>query len=178
VSTSFVLLGLLVRGPRHGYELKREHDARLPGTRPIAFGQVYATLGRLTRDGLIQEADQEQEAGPERTTFRLTEQGRASLVQWLSKVEEPAPFVQSTLLAKVVVALFGADNAGDARRYLAAQRAAHLERMRELTKTKNHGTIGEVVAADYAIQHLDADLRWMQTTLERVEQLHREVAHG
>jgi DNA-binding PadR family transcriptional regulator len=178
VSTSFVLLGLLTRGAKHGYELKREHDARLPGTKPLAYGQVYATLTRLIRDGLIREADQEQEAGPERTTYGLTDAGRAALAEWLSKVEEPAPFVQSMLMAKVIVALFGSHDAQGARQYLASQREAHLARMRTLTAAKARGSIGEVVAADYAIRHLDADIQWMQTTLDRVEQLHREVAHG
>lgn len=45
-----VPLGLLAIGPQHGYELKRAHDERLPRTKPLGYGQVYATLGRLTRD--------------------------------------------------------------------------------------------------------------------------------
>ncbi|WP_117211275.1 PadR family transcriptional regulator [Allorhizocola rhizosphaerae] len=179
MSTPYVLLGLLARGPRHGYELKREHDARLPRTKPVAFGQVYATLGRLTRDGLIQEAGQDRGGGPDRTAYALTEAGRAALAEWLGSVEPPAPHVQSALLAKVVVALFGSDDARAARRYLAAQREAHLARMRELTKTKSgeEASIADIVAADYAIRHLDADLRWMETTLDRVEAFHREVSH-
>lgn len=179
MSTAFVLLGLLARGPRHGYELKREHDTRLPRTRPLGFGQVYATLARLTRDGLIREAAHEQGAGPERTAFMLTGEGQAALTTWMSTVEEPAPYVQSTLLAKVIVALFGSDDTRAARNYLMAQRAAHLGRMRELTTMKSgpETPITDVVAADYAIRHLDADVRWMQTTLDRVDALHLEVAH-
>ena len=49
MSTSHVLLGLLAAGSRHGYELKRAHDARLPRARPLAFGQVYATLSQIGR---------------------------------------------------------------------------------------------------------------------------------
>ena len=68
----------------------------------------------------------------------------------------------------------GADRARD---YLVAQRAAHADRLRELTavKTDPAATLGDVVAADYAIVHLDADLRWVQNTLERVADLQREV---
>src|SRR5689334_20368605 len=105
VSTAHVLLGLLSRGSRHGYELKREHDTRLPYARPLAFGQVYATLGRMLRDELIMAAGQDKDGGPERTSFELTERGRAELTTWLERAEEPAPYVQSTLFAKVVVAL-------------------------------------------------------------------------
>jgi DNA-binding PadR family transcriptional regulator len=169
MSTPHVLLGLLAAGPKHGYELKRAHDQRLPRARPLAFGQVYTTLGRLERDGLVRAAAQERAGGPERTAFEITVPGRDELTGWLRQVEPPAPYVTSTLLAKVVVALLVAD-ADRAREYLIAQRRAHTERLRELTaiKTDPGAGLGAVIAADFAIVHLDADLRWLQTTLERV----------
>jgi DNA-binding PadR family transcriptional regulator len=137
---------------------------------------VYATLGRLERDGLVEQTGQDQEAGPERTSFALTESGRAHLSDWLGQVESPAPYVTSTLFSKVVVSLLAA-GVDQARDYLTAQRAAHLQRMRELTavKTRHGAAVGDVVAADYAIAHLDADLQWLQTTQLRVADLHREV---
>ncbi|AEV81273.1 PadR family transcriptional regulator [Actinoplanes sp. SE50] len=176
MSTAHVLLGLLADGPRHGYELKRAHDDRLPLAKPLAFGQVYATLGRLERDGLVVRSGQDQESGPERTSFELTSLGRDRLAAWLTEVEPPAPHVTSTLFSKVVVALLAA-GADRARDYLVAQRAAHMARMRELTSTKTMpgASVGDIVAADYAIGHLDADLRWLQTTLARVADLHKEV---
>lgn len=176
MSTSHVLLGLLATGPRHGYELKRSHDERLPQAKPLAFGQVYATLGRLERDGLVEQSGQDREAGPDRTSYALTEAGRARLDEWLTAVEPPAPYVTSTLFAKVVVSLLAA-GADSASSYLTAQRTAHADRLRELTavKTNRDSTVGDVVAADYAIAHLDADLRWLETTLLRVADLHREV---
>lgn len=176
VSTPHVLLGLLATGTKHGYELKRAHDERLPRARPLAFGQVYATLGRLHRDGLVAAAGQERQGGPERTAYQLTEQGRAALDRWLGAVEPPMPYVTSTLFAKVVVALLVAD-VDRARAYLVAQRGAHTDRLRELTavKTSPSATLDDVVAADYAIAHLDADLRWLRTTLDRVADWHREV---
>ena len=176
MSTTHVLLGLLASGPKHGYELKRDHDHRLPRAKPLAFGQVYATLGRLERDGLVATAGQERAAGPERTSFALTDRGRASLDEWLGQVEPPAPYVSSTLLAKVIVALLAAD-ADRARTFLTAQREAHMIRLRELTavKTDPAASLGDVIAADYAIAHLDADLRWLHTTIDRVADLYREV---
>ena len=59
MSTGHVLLGLLVERPKHGYELKREHDRRLPGAKPLAYGQVYATLQRLQSrlDGVCSRID-------------------------------------------------------------------------------------------------------------------------
>jgi DNA-binding PadR family transcriptional regulator len=176
MSTPHVLLGLLAGGPRHGYDLKRAHDERLPQGKPLAFGQVYATLGRLERDGLVEQTGQDREGGPDRTSYALTGLGRESLDAWLSSVEAPAPYLTSTLFSKVVVSLLAAD-VGRARDYLIAQRAAHMTRMRELTavKAQPDASVGDVVAADYAINHLDADLRWLQTTLLRVADLHEEV---
>lgn len=176
MSTPHVLLGLLAGGPRHGYDLKRAYDERLPQAKPLAYGQVYATLGRLERDGLIAPTAQDQDGGPERTWYALTDDGRAGLDDWLGAVEPPAPYVTSILFSKVVVSLLTAD-ADRARDYLTAQRAAHLQRVRELTavKTRAGAAVDDVVAADYAIAHLDADLRWLQTTLLRVADLHREV---
>jgi DNA-binding PadR family transcriptional regulator len=176
MSTAHVLLGLLAGGPRHGYDLKRSHDQRLPQAKPLAYGQVYSTLGRLQRDGLVTTAGHDRDGGPDRTSYRLTPKGEAALDAWLAAVEPPAPHVASTLFAKVVVAVLvaGADRA---REYLVAQRRAHADRLRELTavKTDPAASLGDVVAADYAIVHLDADLRWVQNTLERVADLHREV---
>jgi DNA-binding PadR family transcriptional regulator len=176
MSTPHVLLGLLAAGPRHGYDLKRAHDERLPQAKPLAFGQVYATLGRLQRDGYVEQTGQDRDGGPDRTSYALTDAGRAQLDEWLGVVEPPAPYVTSTLFSKVVVSLLAAD-VDRARDYLIAQRAAHTSRMRELTavKTKPGAAVGDVVAADYAIVHLDADLRWLQTTLRRVAELHQEV---
>ncbi len=176
MSTPHVLLGLLAGGPRHGYDLKRAHDDRMPRSKPLAFGQVYSTLGRLERDGLVEQIGHDREGGPDRTSYALTTSGRAQLDEWLSTVEPPAPYVASTLFSKVVVGLLAAD-ADRARDYLMRQRAAHTARLRELTaaKTDPSASVGDIVAADFAIAHLDADLRWLQTTLLRVAELHKEV---
>jgi hypothetical protein len=79
----------------------------------------------------------------------------------------------------VVVALLcgDGDDGKAATNYLHAQRAAHLERMRSYTAAKvdPNSTLGELLAADYAIAHLDADLRWIETALSRVTALSQEV---
>ncbi len=164
MSTGHVLLGFLAERPKHGYELKKEHDHRLAGAKPLAYGQVYATLQRLERDGLAEVAETQQEGGPERTLYAITDNGRTELERWLNTVEPSAPYVASPLFARVAVAGKAADG------YLLRQREAHLTRMRELTAEKASGTPAQVLAADYALQHLDADLRWIETALARMKE--------
>jgi DNA-binding PadR family transcriptional regulator len=173
VSASYVLLGLLGGGARHGYDLKHAYDRTLPKARPLGFGQVYATLGRLERDGFVTQAGQDRAGGPDRTAFVITDAGREELERWVAAVEPPAPHVGAALLAKVMVALMWPDTQR-AVAYLAAQRKAHADRLRELTavKTDPGAGFGDVIAADYAIAHLDADLVWLRTTLARVAELH------
>jgi DNA-binding PadR family transcriptional regulator len=176
MSAPFVLLGLLATGAKHGYDLKHAYDATLPRAKPLGFGQVYATLGRLERDGLVAQVAHDRDQGPDRTTYALTAAGQSALDAWLDTVEPPAPHAAGVLVAKVAVALLAAEPER-ASGYLAAQRAAHRDRLRELTRTKldPDAALGDVIAADYLIAHLDADLSWLQTTLDRVANLRREV---
>jgi DNA-binding PadR family transcriptional regulator len=174
MSTRHILLGLLATGPSHGYDLKRRHDERFPQARPLAYGQVYTTLQRLVRDGLAEVDGTDSDGGPERTTYRSTDDGVRELGKWAGEITPPAPFVTNEIFAKVVVAIL---SGGDPEAYLRAQRAAHMERMRELTtvKTAPGADLATVLSADYALNHLDADLRWMTTTAARLTTLTAEV---
>jgi DNA-binding PadR family transcriptional regulator len=173
VSTPLALLGLLSRGPRHGYDLKREHDDRFPAAKPLAYGQVYATLGRLLRDGLVEVTEQQPGDGPERTVYALTEKGRRQLGTWVTEPEPPAPHVANVLYTKVLLSLIAG---GDASAYLDVQRSAHLARMRELTDQRRRASLPEALADDYALFHLEADLRWLQVTADRLSALMNEVS--
>ncbi|MFF2522748.1 PadR family transcriptional regulator [Streptomyces liangshanensis] len=174
MSTRHILLGLLATGPTHGYDLKRRHDERFPQARPLAYGQVYTTLQRLVRDGLAEIEETGSHGGPERTAYRRTDAGRRELADWAGSVTPPAPFVTNEIFTKVVVAIL---SDGDPAAYLAAQRAAHMRRMRELTAVKSApgAELATVLSADYALAHLDADLRWMATTADRLTTLTAEV---
>ncbi len=74
-----MLLGLLEDEPKHGYELKREYDERFGPGRELAFGQVYATLSRLLKNGLVVVDAVEPGAGPERKRYAITEFGVTDL---------------------------------------------------------------------------------------------------
>jgi DNA-binding PadR family transcriptional regulator len=172
VNIPCTLLGLLEPEPSHGYELKRAYDDRFGRDKPLPFGQVYATLGRLERDGRVEVQGTEPGSGPERKRYAITPEGVSVLEQWLSQPEPAEPHLQSVLFAKVVLALL---SGRPADRYLDGQRAAHLARMRELTAQRRAGGLAEAVLADYALFHLEADLRWIDMTQSRLDQLTAEV---
>src|ERR1700688_607699 len=105
MSVPIALLGLLEREPSHGYELKRDYDNFFGRGKQLPFGQVYATLARLNRDGKVVAGEAEPGAGPEKKRYMITEQGVAALETWLTEPVEPEPHLQTVLFAKVVLAL-------------------------------------------------------------------------
>src|ERR1700685_4524408 len=80
MSVPLTLLGLLEREPSHGYDLKRDYDALFGRGKPLPFGQVYSTLGRLARDGKVTAGGSEPGAGPDRKQDGLTDLGLREVV--------------------------------------------------------------------------------------------------
>jgi DNA-binding PadR family transcriptional regulator len=172
MSVPLTLLGLLEREPSHGYDLKRDYDEFFGRGKPLPFGQVYSTLARLARDGKVEAGEPEPGAGPERKRYVITEQGVTEVQAWLADPVEPEPHLQTVLFAKVVLALM-TDRPAEV--YLDTQRAAHLQRMRELTELKRTGGLVDVLLADHGLFHLEADLRWIDLTTARLDALAKVV---
>ncbi len=162
------LLGLLESGPQHGYGLKKSYDLHFGRDRPLDYGQVYSTLSRLLRDGLVEENGVEPGGGPSRKRYAITAAGVTDVEQWLATPETPQPYLQNTLYTKVVLALLSGRSAQDV---LDTQRVAHLTAMREFTTRKRHGDFADQLICDYALFHLEADLRWLELTASRVDEL-------
>jgi DNA-binding PadR family transcriptional regulator len=171
MSVPLTLLGLLEREPSHGYDLKRDYDAYFGRGKPLPFGQVYATLGRLARDGKV-VADVEPGSGPDRKRYVITELGVTEVEMWLAEPVVAEPHLQTVLFTKVVLALM---LGRPAERYLDAQRAEHLRRMRELTEIKRTGALVDALLADHGLFHLEADLRWIELTAARLDALAETV---
>jgi DNA-binding PadR family transcriptional regulator len=172
MSVPLTLLGLLERGPSHGYDLKRDYDMYFGRGKQVRYSQVYATLSRLARDGKAIAGPVEQGAGPERRRYVITDDGITDVERWLTEPAEPEPDLQSELFAKVVLAVLLDRPAGH---FLDVQRAAHLQRMRELTELKRSGGTLDMLLADHSIYRLEADLRWIDHTAARLDVLAREV---
>ncbi|MDT3445362.1 PadR family transcriptional regulator [Pseudofrankia sp. BMG5.37] len=172
MSVPLTLLGLLEREPSHGYDLKRDYDTFFNRGKPLPFGQVYATLGRLARDGKIMIGDVEPGVGPDRKRYVITELGVTEVDAWLTEPVEPEPNLQTVLFSKVVLALM---LGRPAEEYLDTQRAAHLRRMKELTAVKRGGNLVDALLADHGLFHLEADLHWIDTTVVRLDALRTVV---
>lgn len=168
MTVPLTLLGLLEREPSYGYDLKRDYDAYFGRGKPLPFGQVYATLGRLARDGQVMAGEAEPGDGPDRKRYAITSTGKTAVDTWLADPVDPEPHLQTVLFAKVTLALMLGK---PAEAYLDRQRAAHLQRMRELTELKRTGPLVDVILADHALFHLEADLRWIDLTSARLDEL-------
>lgn len=176
MATSQTLLGLLEREPAHGYTLKRRYDTQFPHAKPLAFGQVYAALARFAKRGLAEVIDIESGAGPERKRFTITPEGVTAVDEWIGRPEPPGSYSSSALFAKLSIALL---SGRDARRVLAEQREVHLARMRVLTSDLRHAGPVEAVAITFELNHLDADLTWIDEAGTRLADLRRQVrTHG
>src|SRR5689334_5679985 len=84
MSVPLTLLGLLEREPSHGYDLKRDYDTFFSRGKPLSFGQVYATLGRLARDGKVVISEVGPGEGPDRKRYVITERGATEVQTWLA----------------------------------------------------------------------------------------------
>ena len=172
MSVPLTLLGLLEREPSHGYDLKRDYDTFFGRGKPLPFGQVYATVGRLARDGKVAVSAAEPGEGPDRKRYVITDRGVTEFETWLTEPVEAEPHLQTVLFAKVVLALMLGRPAAE---YLDSQRAAHLQRMRELTELKRTGDLVDALLADHGLFHLEADLRWIDMTAARLDLLAKQV---
>jgi len=172
MSIGNTLLGLLEAGPKHGYDLKQLYDKQFRQDRPLHYGQVYSTLNRLLKNGLVEENGVEAGSGPDRKRYAITEAGVTNVEEWLKSPESPSVYLQNTLYTKVVLALLSGRGAQD---LLDAQRSSHLRAMRELTARKTDGDLADQLICDHALFHLEADLRWLELTAARLDDLAHQL---
>lgn len=139
--------------------MKLRYDERFARVKPLPFGQVYASLARFERDGLAVVTGNEAGEGPQRTMYAITAAGVTAVDQWLGEAEEPTRFAGGVLFTKTVLALLSGRSAADV---LDMQRRVHLARMRELTAVRAAADPVQLLAVTYELNHLDADLRWIE----------------
>jgi DNA-binding PadR family transcriptional regulator len=165
----YALLALLAAGPAHGYELKQSFESRFGAVwPPVNIGQVYTTLQRLERDGLVHGYEVEQAGRPAKHVFELTEAGYKALGEWLREAS-PGPRVREEFFMKLVLASLA--RVADPVDLLQRQRDCFLQELRDLNELVRRQSGDDTVSAlliDGAALHVQADLKWLDLCEERL----------
>jgi DNA-binding PadR family transcriptional regulator len=174
------LLALLERGPRYGYQLRTEFESRTGSTWPLNVGQVYTTLSRLERDGLVVPAG-EDEGG--HALYAITEGGRAELRDWFASPVDRANPPRNELAIKLAMAVGSPEV--DVRAVIQAQRAHTIKAMQDYTRLKAQAMEGSMRGAagpdrddvawqlvlDQLIFQAEAEARWLDHCETRLVRL-------
>jgi DNA-binding PadR family transcriptional regulator len=165
----YAFLALLAKRPAHGYELKQAlENAFGPGWPQINFGQIYTTLSRLERDGLVRSQDVPQEGRPDKRVYELTPQGRHSLQEWV-EASTVGPRLKNEFFMKMVLARLS--GIADHNALIERQRREYLQALRDLggliVDRSPDGDPAAALLVEGAILHLQADLKWLDACEER-----------
>jgi DNA-binding PadR family transcriptional regulator len=167
LSIRHALLGLLSEGPKYGLQLREEFESATGEVWPLNIGQVYTTLQRLERDGLI-EADGTGDEGPQKG-FRITAAGSEELGTWLRTPPDLSLPPRDELVIKVLVALrLPGTSAHDV---MQAHRRYLVELMQQWTRIKEQEAddLSLALVVDAELFRLDAVIRWLDAADGRLK---------
>ncbi|GAA2836088.1 helix-turn-helix transcriptional regulator [Kribbella solani] len=158
------LLALLQDEPKYGYQLRGEFEAATGATWPLNIGQVYTTLTRLERDGLVQPSAT-RTATPEgdgRSMYEITDAGRTELANWFETpvTRESRPRDELAIKLALALAVPGVDVSAVVQR----QRMSTMQSLQELTRLKRNSTDGEIswqLVIESMIFGAEAEIRWL-----------------
>ncbi|MCG5215957.1 PadR family transcriptional regulator [Streptosporangium sp. KLBMP 9127] len=163
------LLALLAKEPAHGYELKQALELTFGDAYPSPnIGQIYVTLGRLEKDGLVRAVDVEQSNRPNKKVYYLTALGREKLEAWVDEPTE-GPRVRDDFFMKLVLAPM--TGIADRMALINRQRRHYLSLMRSLNELADGTDQANRVAhllIEGAMLHLQADLDWLERCQEEL----------
>ncbi len=171
------LLAILDQGPCYGYQLRAEFDRRTGSTWPLNVGQIYNTLERLERDGLVEKGEVDEHG---HVYWEITQAGRAEVAEWLSSPVERGQGTRDELAIKLALAatLPGIDLAA----VIHLQRKASLAQLQELNRAKYAGAnpdgpeeLAWSLVVDSMIFAAEAEVRWLDHTEQRLS-LHPQHA--
>ena len=173
MSVPNALLALLSEGPRYGLQLRGEFEARTGEVWPLNIGQVYTTLQRLERDGLV-ESDDSADPGPQKG-FRITAAGAEELAGWLRTPPDLAAPPRDELVNKVLVAarLPGVD----VHEVIQTHRRYLVELMQQWTRLKEEEADVDLalsLVVDAELYRLDSVVQWLDTADGRLKRAAQE----
>ncbi|HEY6311894.1 MAG TPA: helix-turn-helix transcriptional regulator [Streptosporangiaceae bacterium] len=168
MSIRHAMLALLSEGPKYGLQLREEFEGRTGEVWPLNVGQVYTTLQRLERDGLV-ESDGTGQEGPQKG-FRITAAGEQELARWLRTPPDLSSPPRDELVMKVLVALHMPS--ADVHAVIQAHRRYLVELMQQWTRIKEdeaESDMGLALVVDAELFRLDAVIRWLDTADGRLK---------
>jgi len=168
MSVRHALLALLSEGPKYGLQLREEFEARTGEVWPLNVGQVYTTLQRLERDGLV-ESDDAMDDGPQKG-FRITAEGARELAEWLRTPPDLASPPRDELVIKVLVAVRLPGT--DVHEVIQAHRRYLVELMQQWTRIKEaeaDSDLSLALVVDAELFRLDALVRWLDAADGRLK---------
>ena len=175
MSVRHALLALLSEGPKFGLRLQQEFESRTGEVWPLNVGQVYTTLQRLERDGLI-EGDDGGDGRPQKA-YAITSSGRLELDRWLRTPPESNSPPRDELVIKVLVALHVPGI--DVHEVIQAHRRYGVEQMQQYTGIKAEAAdtdVGLGLVVDAELFRLEGVVRWLDAADARLGQHRRDVA--
>jgi len=178
MSVRHALLALLSEGPKYGLQLREEFEARTGEVWPLNVGQVYTTLQRLERDGLVEALDGAarpvDDEGPQKA-FRITVAGSEELTQWLRDPPELSSPPRDELVMKVLVAV-RLPNA-DVHEVIQVHRRYVVQLMQEWTRLKEDEAdvdLAFALVVDAELFRLDSVIRWLDAAEGRLRRAEAE----
>jgi DNA-binding PadR family transcriptional regulator len=160
MSVKHGLLALLERGPMHGYQLRVAFEEATGGTWPLNIGQVYTTLSRLERDGLVRPLP-ENDAG--QRPYQITDAGRADLATWFTTPISHADRPRDELAIKLALAL--STPGVDVQAVVQRQRGATMRTLQEYTRLKaradQRADLSWLLVLDAMLFQAEAEVRWL-----------------
>lgn len=166
------LLAILDQGPCYGYQLRHEFDRRTGSTWPLNVGQIYNTLERLERDGLVRRGDADEHG---HVYWQITDAGSTEVARWLSSPVVPAQAVRDELAVKLAVAAtlpgVDVDAVIAAQREASARKLADLEGALEPAGTDDTPEgLARSLVRESMIFAAEAEVRWLDHAARRLAQ--------
>ena len=161
------LLALLIGEPKYGYQLKIEFEAATGEAWPLNQGQVYSTLQRLERDGLIEAVGTD---GEGRISYRLTLGGQSELVEWMRTPEQRAVPSRDEVAMRVLLAAVRPEVVSPLE-VVDGQRQATMRNLQDYTRLRSETDESELawlMQLDRLILLRQAELRWLDRVEERL----------
>lgn len=159
MSVRMGVLALLVGGPGYGYQLRGEFEHRTGGSWPLNIGQVYTTLDRLERDGLVARGDADDDG---HVVYTATDAGRAEVARWFS---EPVPAKRGRDELAIKFALAVTVPGVDVARLVQVQRGAAIRNLQDLTRLKRTTDPSTDLAWSLVLESMvfqaEAEVRWL-----------------